>query len=253
MISSGPIVCDIEPRIGARLRQITIDTTPILVAAAPDVLDWGMYPMVPYAGRVRRAILEFDGASHDLPMNAPPHAIHGTVFDVPWSTVSSDATSMTMEASTGDRWPFPATVTHAVTVTEFAVRCELSIEAHVRMPVQLGWHPWFARPDRVTASFASMLQKDAEGITTLDRVEPASPPVDDCFFEPDAWPRIEIGDVTVEIASDCPWWVRYDAPSGDVCIEPQSGPPNGVNTRPFILEADGRWTRWMEIRHVTGQ
>ena len=119
------------------------------------------------------------------------------------------------------------------------------------MPAQVGWHPWFAHPDRVTTDFNTMLRRDPFGITTLEEISPAMPPVDDCFLEPNSWPRVHVGATRLEIASDCPYWVRYDAPSGHVCIEPQSGPPDGINTRPYILEAGQQLTRWMEIRHLT--
>jgi galactose mutarotase-like enzyme len=35
-----------------------------------------------------------------------------------------------------------------------------------------------------------------------------------------------------------------------VCIEPQSGPPNGINDAPFVLEAGATFKRWMELRVV---
>lgn len=246
-------MCDIDHRHGGRLRQITIGSRAILVDHADSPLDWGLYPMAPFAGRVRGAALDFDGTVHRLEANAAPHAIHGTVFDAEWSIERADATSVVMNVGTGDGWPFAGRVTHTVTVSDTTVRCELTIRAHERMPVQLGWHPWFARPRSVRAGFAAMLSKDVDGITTLERVAPAPPPVDDCFIEPDHWPRVDFGDTVIEIASDCPYWVRYDAPGGHVCIEPQSGPPNGVNTVPRILEAGSSWSRWMEIRALTDQ
>lgn len=95
-----------------------------------------------------------------------------------------------------------------------------------------------------------MLTRDESGITSDQRVSPPGGPYDDCFLEPNAWPRVTIGDVTIEIASDCPFWVRYDAPTGDVCIEPQSGPPNGLNTSPLVRRAGETFTRWMELRVV---
>jgi aldose 1-epimerase len=247
-ISAGNIEVVVDTHRGGRIASLSCGTTPLLVTHAASDLDWGMYPMVPYAGRVRDSQLHFDNQMFSLRANAAPHSIHGTVFDCSWNVDAHDTTSILLSTDTGPDWPFAATVTHRIAIAENSVRCELAITAHDLMPVQVGWHPWFAQPHQVDSSFHSMLRRDSDGITTLERVDPAAPPVDDCFFEPNAWPSIYIGNCVVEIASDCPYWVRYDAPGGDVCIEPQSGPPNGINTKPLILQPGQQFSRWMELR-----
>jgi aldose 1-epimerase len=247
-ISLGDITAEIDTTNGGRIASLHVATTSLLVTHAESLLDWGLYPMAPYAGRVRDAQLHLDTQMFPLRANAAPHSIHGTVCDRPWKVDAHDATSILMSTDTGPDWPFAATVTHHIAVTEVSVRCELAITAHDTMPAQLGWHPWFVQPQKVSTSFHSMLRRDNDGITTLERIDPVPPPVDDCFFEPNAWPTIYIGNYAVEIASDCPYWVRYDAPGGDVCIEPQSGPPNGINTKPLILQPGQQFSRWMELR-----
>ena len=46
----------------------------------PDPMSWGCYPMVPWAGRVRRGRFVFADGTYQLPINMAPHAIHGTGF-----------------------------------------------------------------------------------------------------------------------------------------------------------------------------
>lgn len=251
-IASGAIDVVVDTNVGGRISSIKIADTELLVTKAESVIDWGLYPMVPYAGRVRDATLLFDGKHFPLRENAKPHSIHGTVFDSPWHLESHDETSICLSTKTGPNWPFAATVIHNIEVTKSFVRCEMTITAAERMPAQLGWHPWFLQPTGVTTNFNSMLRRDNDAITSLDRVEPLVAPVDDCFFEPNAWPVVHIGNYAIEIASDCPYWVRYDSPNGDVCIEPQSGPPNGINSKPLILETGQQFSRWMEMR-ITDQ
>ncbi len=209
--------------------------------------------MVPFAGRLRDGQLHFDDATFQLPINSPPHALHGLLFDTPWQIESVSHSDITLSASLGQIWPFPSVVHHHISLTATHLRCELSISGQRTMPVQLGWHPWFAAPQDIEFNFSSMLRRDTDGITTTERTEPLDPPVDDCFLEPNAWPRIHSGGHVWEVASDCPYWVRYDAPDGNVCIEPQSGPPNGLNTIPLILEAGQQFSRWMEIRLLPRQ
>ena len=247
-ISAGDIQVEIDTDNGGRIASLHVAATSLLVTHADSLLDWGLYPMVPYAGRVRSATLGFNNQQFSLRANASPHSIHGTVFDHPWNVEAHDATSILMSTDTGPEWPFAATVTHHIEVSDNKVRCVLTITVHEPMPAQLGWHPWFAQPHQVDTSFNSMLRRDDDGITTLERIDPLPPPVDDCFFEPNAWPTIYIGNCAVEIASDCPYWVRYDAAGGDVCIEPQSGPPNGINSKPLILQTGQQFSRWMELR-----
>lgn len=249
-LHAGNLEVVIEPAIGGRITSIKIQGFELLVTSATSHLDWGLYPMVPFAGRVRHGQFTFEETTFQLPANSGPHAIHGTVFDTPWNVDSLSDTQIALSTTTGPAWPFPAIVHHIINLSSTRVRCELSIQPSLRMPVQLGWHPWFAAPDQIDFDFSSMLHRDKDGITTTDRVEPALPPVDDCFFEPNAWPRVHHQNVSVEIASDCPYWVRYDAPGSHVCIEPQSGPPNGLNTKPLVIEAGQQFSRWMEIRLI---
>lgn len=239
----------IDAEAGARLSSFIVKDTQILMTHSEDTYGWGMYPMVPYAGRVRDATFSFNGNAYLLPAVTNGHALHGTVMHETWNRVDADSTSAVFETSLGINWPFRGECQHKIELLSDRLRCELSITAGEDMPVQLGWHPWF-RQGIAHTDFNAMLQRDSDGITTAERVAPATQNIDDCFLEPNAWPRAVVGDITLEVASDCPFWVRYDAPSGDVCIEPQSGPPNGINAAPLILSAGKTFSRWMELRVV---
>ena len=249
-LANGSLTATIDSDAGGRIASFEVHGREVLVTAARSPYDWGLYPMVPYAGRVRDARFSFDSRVHELPVVTNGHALHGTVMHRPWSCESSTATEATLSVDLGDDWPFSATCTHTVSLLPDRLRCVLTVHAVETMPVQIGWHPWFRTPNSVEASFNAMLERDADGITTDRRVAPSDPPVDDCFLEPNAWPRVRFTDTSVEVASDCPFWVRFDAPFGDVCIEPQSGPPNGINTSPLVVTAGGSFSRWMELRVV---
>lgn len=244
------LTATIDTDAGGRVASFEVHNREVLVTGARGVYDWGLYPMVPYAGRVRDARFVFDDRNHSLPAVTNGHALHGTVVHRRWSCEASTPTEATLSVELGEEWPFRGTCTHRITLLPDRLRCLLAVRADETMPVQVGWHPWFCTPRSVDASFNAMLRRDADGITTGERTPPAEPPVDDCFLEPNAWPRVHFGDATIEIASDCPFWVRFDAPHGDVCIEPQSGPPNGINSAPLVVNAGGSFSRWMELRVV---
>lgn len=249
-LANSSLTATIDCDAGGRVASFEVNGRELLVSQARSTYDWGMYAMVPYAGRVRDALLDFDNSAYSLPIVTNGHALHGTVVHREWSCASSDDSRATLSVDLGSDWPFRGWCTHDISLLPDRLRCVLTVHAEERMPVQVGWHPWFRTPRAVNASFNAMLLRDSDGITTSQRTKPAEPPVDDCFLEPHAWPRVHFANTTVEIASDCPFWVRFDAPFGDVCIEPQSGPPNGVNTAPLVVNAGESFSRWMELRII---
>jgi aldose 1-epimerase len=249
-IAQNSLVATIDSSAGGRVASLEVDGREMLVNAARNPYNWGLYPMVPYAGRVRDAMFMFNGTTHHLPAVTDGHALHGTVMHLDWLVQHHDETSVTMTTSLGSDWPFAGICTHDITTLPDRLRLTLSLTAEETMPMQLGWHPWFRTPQRAITNFNAMLKRDDCGITTSERVDIPLGDVDDCFLEPNEWPRVTVDGITLEIASDCPFWVRFDAPFGDVCIEPQSGPPNGINDAPLVLDAGKTFSRWMELRVI---
>lgn len=250
-LSRNALVVTVNSDAGGRIASLEHNETELLVTSARGTYDWGLYPMVPYAGRVRDAVFVFDGVTYSLPPVANGHALHGTVLHRSWTVSDATADSVTLHTDFGSDWPFEGTCTHTISLLADRVRCVLSVHAHDSMPVQLGWHPWFRTPRSAVTDFNTMLQRGDDGIPTGEHVPTPTGDVDDCFIEPNAWPRVTVEETTVEVASDCPYWVRFDAPFGDVCIEPQSGPPNGINDVPYVLNAGETFSRWMELRVVS--
>lgn len=249
-ISQHSLAATIDTIAGGRIASFEIDGCEMLVTSARSAYNWGLYPMVPFAGRVRNATLFFNNNTYSLPAVTNGHALHGTVMHREWNVVEHHQHSVTLSTSLGDDWPFAGTCTHIISALPDRLRCELSLHAEDTMPIQLGWHPWFRTPRQAITDFNAMLKRDADGITTSERVVVPGGDLDDCLLEPNAWPRVTIDNITLEMASDCPFWVRFDAPFGDVCIEPQSGPPNGINDAPLVLDAGATFTRWMELRII---
>lgn len=250
-LRSGRATCTVAPDHGARLAQLTIDDRPMLVDHHDDTLGWGCYPMVPYAGRVRDGWLSFAGRRHELPRNLPPHAIHGTVFDKAWTLTESSARHCRLVTDLSPGWPFGGEVAHDVTLSDDRLTMRLSVTATHDMPVQIGWHPWFRKPSDRRLEFAASYRRDVDGITLPERVHPATlgpdGTNDDCFADPDGVLRIIIDGLDLELSSSCRYWVVYDQPTSATCVEPQSGPPNGINDEPFVLAASHTLTHEFTI------
>ncbi len=247
----------VRPEEGGRLGSVTVDGRELLVTGdAGGFMQWGSYPMVPWAGRIRHGRFTFAGREHRLPLGMPPHAIHGVVYDCPWSVV--DATTIAIELD--ERWPFRGRVAQRFALDEDGLAVTMTITADEPMPVALGWHPWFRRSIaddgatvRLSFDAREMLVRDAEGMPTGERVPPTPGPWDDAFTGLQGPPVLEWpGELRLELSSSCEWWVVYSEPVHAICVEPQSGPPDAVNLDPEVVEPGRPLTHVMRWRWTRG-
>lgn len=222
---------------GGRLASLEIDGKEILVSVGDDPLQWGCYPMVPFAGRIRAGEFDFDGVHHRLPPNLGRHAIHGYGFVSPWRKVTSD----TIEWEFTDPWPFRGRARQSFALGPSSLRMQMTVDADDRQPITIGWHPWFLRMvglDEVELTFgADAMYELVDEIPTGELVPPGPGPWDNCFTRLTQGPRLRWGELAVDLRSSADHWVVYDQPAHALCVEPQSGPPNEVNSGPRVLEA----------------
>jgi aldose 1-epimerase len=221
----------VDPVAGGRVASIEVGGRELLVTGAlgDNPMAWGSYPMVPYAGRIRDAHFTFRGREVALPPDMAPHAIHGCGYVTPWDVLDEALDSC--ELQVGLTWPLGGTAHQHVQLTPQALVCVLTVVAgHEAMPVTIGWHPWFRKPEADELHFESMYVRDAAGIPTGQLAAPAARPWDECFIGPRGRLALHTADgLTVVVASDCDHWVVYDQPLHATCVEPQSGPPDAVH------------------------
>lgn len=245
--------CSVDVLRGARLSSLRVNARERLVVRTHDAtaMSWGAYPMVPFAGRLRNGRFTHEDRQYQLPINHGRHAIHGMVFDRGWTIVERSTTRVSMVAPLGARWPFGGSVTHEVDVDteERCVTCTLTVSAASRsMPAQVGWHPWFVRPATLEIDFAEMYVRDDDYIPTGRRTAPPPGPWDDCFVSPRRTPTVVFPDgVRLGVESDCDHWVIYDMPIHALCVEPQSGPPDGFTLAPHIIGSGESLRRTMKL------
>lgn len=195
--------------------------------------------MVPFAGRIRRGVLDFEGRVHHLPPSLGPHAIHGYGFISAWERLD-DAT---IGLELADPWPFRASVTQRFELLDDALTMTMTLVAYERQPVTLGWHPWFRRDlgngvdVELDFDAGAMYERDEDGMPSGVLVDPSDGPWDDCFTDLRSAPTLRWGSLALEFSSSADHWVVYDEPAHAICIEPQTGPPNGPNDVPDVLEA----------------
>lgn len=248
-IARGPLAVDIAPQAGGRIAQITYDGIEWLVGHGPETaatIAWGCFPMVPWAGRIRHGKFGFEGRTHQLPLNLGGHAIHGVGFAMPWrvDAVGSRHVELALALPADDRWPFGGAACQRIEVGGDRLQMQLRVTAGKQaMPVSLGWHPWFRKPDRVEFLPSRVYPRDAEGIASLPLAPPPPRPWDDCFINDNPVVMHRAGR-RLRLTSDCRRWVVYDATGDAICFEPQSGPPDAFNLEPFHLEPGASCAAW---------
>ena len=256
-LESGPARLVVAPERGGRIMALSVDGLDLLVTPDVDDHNFGCFPMAPWAGRIRHGSFDFEGQRYQLPLNNPPHAIHGTARDHPWSEDGEGVISALLEPP----WPFGGRVVQRFSLAPDALH--LTMEVHAAdgpMPASCGWHPWWRRQAQrgdqlaVDLHARAMYRRDGDGIPNGELVPPGPHPWDDCFTrlgEPPAvlqWP----GAATVTLETSCPCVVVFDQPEHAICVEPQSHPPDAFNLGPAVarpgepLVATATWSWQVE-------
>jgi aldose 1-epimerase len=243
-LAAGDTMVAIDPERGGRLTSLRVDGLELLVGAGDGPFDWGCFPMAPFAGRVRKGRFRYAGREHQLELNLPPHAIHGTVYDAPWKVDHAEATDAVLVTDLGDGWPFKGRVVHRIRVREDALDLRLEVWAEDEpFPASCGWHPWWRRqlarggPLRLDFEAGAMWALDPDGIPSGELVAPRPGPWDDCFTELTTPPVLrweEALELTVE--TTCMDLVVYDKPTHAICVEPETGPPDALRLTPVLVE-----------------
>ncbi|MFD5036031.1 aldose 1-epimerase [Streptomyces sp. NPDC058377] len=255
-LTAGDVELTVDPVHGCRISSLRIGGTELLRQGE----RYGCFPMVPWCGRTENGLFRNGGEPHQLPLNSPPHAIHGTGRDTSWSPARQSDSEAAFFYDLADPWPYEGRVTQSFELTEDSLTLSLGIETYAdSFPAQAGWHPWFLRnlggqDARIAFDAAWQEERGDDHLPTGRRIDPRPGPWDDCFGMPDGvdvkltWPE----QLELTVRSRDEWVVIYDEQAEAVCVEPQSGPPNGLNTTPRLvtpiepLEITSTWS-WARL------
>lgn len=158
--------------IGLQLGQCAnnlLDTYPSAIALKQH--NWAKSAwLVPFPNRVKHGRYQFEGKTYQLPINhqSEGHAIHGFVYDKPFSIVSTKK-----EAANSGKvifcyqyhgqfayYPFPFMLAisyqlqsiYSKYIDTLQVTASLTNIGTGNMPVGIGWHPYFMLPGATTAN-----------------------------------------------------------------------------------------------------
>lgn len=230
-----------DPLLGGRLTSWVVDGVEVLAGVGADPVENGMYPMAPWAGRLRdnrvtaaqRASWGITGAGDYLPaITYSGWAMHGTCLRAPLDSWEAADTSLRLRQRVPD---WPATLVTEWNVNGLVATSRLTLEADEPTPALLGWHPWFRRVidgEEVAWSLRGELAvrngafASGEWVRWVD----GSRRVDDAFHVPDGRVTITWGGRSLVIENSDPWFVVFDERDEALCVEPQNGPPNAFDT-----------------------
>ena len=235
----------VAPDAGGRLASLRIAGRERLVTEPGEDprLDWGCYLMAPWAGRLAEARLPIGDTAHQLVADHGRHAIHGVALDAAWTVEAVTATRTVLSAALDPvRWPPGGHVREDISLGPGQASLRATVTAGSEpMPASLGWHPWFARPNRgdmtLRCDAARVLLTDDEVIPDgtsqpvhghLDLRE--GPPleqrrIDDCFTDVREPVVLSWPDLRLTIRSDVTTYVIY-TPERGASVEPQTAWPN---------------------------
>ncbi len=254
----GDLAATIYPDDGCRITSLRARGFELLRQWNPNrrAFQYGCFPMVPWVGRLRAGRLCFAANEYPLPVNKPPHALHGMACFAPWRTLFADESVAEFEFTLGQPWPWAGRVRQRIALGEDALTTTLTISTDgEEFPAAAGWHPWFAKwigdaayvatapvgaaGDQLQLAFAADWQEEpgADELPSGRRIAVRSGPWDDCFGFNDGvraslhWP----GKMTLEVTSPASRLVVFDKQADAACVNPMSGPPDGVNTCPRLV------------------
>lgn len=250
-LRAGPAAAGVDPEGGGRLTRLAVGGVELLAPA-------GCFVMAPWVGRTGWGRFTHDGVVHRLPVDMAPHAIHGTVRGVAWSVVDADDHRCVLTATLGPVWPWPAWCEHVVELAADHLALHLSLHAdETPFPAAVGWHPWLRKPEHIALEADALLERGDDHLPTGARSAPDVPgdkPLDDCY-EGVRWPalvRLPDGiDLRIE-ADGCRYAVLYDEQEATTCVEPQTAPPDALNSGEATIVSPGKPLRaTMRLRWST--
>lgn len=257
-----------DPGLGGRLVSWRVRGIELLAHHGDDPVEFGMYPMAPWAGRVRGNEIPTESLRRmgvdaqspvKLDINYPPWALHGTCFTSPVDTMEVHEDTVTSRQRIPD-WPWPVELINTWNIRDDGFDVRMTVKADQSSPVIMGWHPWFRRTlegssVRWSVDSATMAVRDGAFASGEWRdIADTQGPYDDAFKVPSK--RVDItwpGVMSLSVQSSHPWFVIFDQADDAICVEPQTQFPNAwidpvageaELARPGVdLHLDTKW-RW---------
>ena len=243
-IADGDTVVDIDQGLGGGVLRMCVADTDVLRSANPtdDPLGQGMFVLGPWVNRIvgGRFFTGDTFVTLSPNMAGEPHPIHGQAWLRPWRATRVEDHAVTLEfVGGGDEWPWAYRMEHRLEVEPGRLDCELRLlnQSRTPMPAALGFHPFFDRPARLTATVDGAWAARADAVPTHweEREGFRSTDIDGVITDEthtgwDGRAIIETPDATIDLSSNLGMLHVFAARGrNSFCVEPTSAAPDAVN------------------------
>lgn len=269
-LEAGSWQAEILPERGARVSKLRLKGIPILREAscpadlAADPALYGIPFLFP-PNRTADGKFRFEGIEYSLPINEPlrHNHIHGLFVDAPFTVQKADDCQLCVAIENEGEWfPFPCRVEIFDTISQCGFRRETKVvnTGSRRMPVEIAFHTTFASGARVQVPLGLRWETDLRYLPT-GRMLSLSPLEEQLLhgidtrnqkisgFYTAAGHTALIGDIAYRVSPNFTDWVLFNGGGQEwICVEPQSGPVNGLNFPDCPTLAPGESVMfWQEI------
>lgn len=204
-------------------------------------------PLLMPPNRTEDGMFTFDGRAYRLPINEPRHRnhIHGFMADAPFRVKRLSESQMTsFYENNGERYPFRfrMTVTSKLEKQGFFQQVDIANRSNADIPVMLGFHTAFLEPETFSVPIGKRWETNERHIPTgrlLELTEKERELRQGCRpgglsisgFYTAAGHLARIGEYVYRTSDNFTQWVLFNGggDQGYLCVEPQSGPVNGLN------------------------
>lgn len=242
-----------EPSCGCNVIVLEYDKKPVL--RSPENMEklrerpclYGIPLLLP-ANRTDGGGFSFGEKCYRLPVNEPAcnNHIHGLLKDAPFEILSAEPATMTAKLVNGGAYyPFSFTleITDRLCEKGFLRTLVLKNTGRKPMPYTLGFHITFTEPEFFCVPIDKNCEMDLRHLPT-GKLLPLTQR-QQCYrhgFVPDGDPingiytacggRVQLGRFTMEVSDQFDHWVLFNGSGkeGYLCIEPQCGAVNGLNS-----------------------
>ena len=203
-------------------------------------------PLLFPANRTKGGKFKFSGKEYSLPLNEPTrnNHIHGLLYDAPFEVIEqSDGILMAKYVNVGMRYPFSFTVviTDRLSENGYVRTVKITNTGDTAMPFTLAFHTTFIEPRWFSAPIGKRFEVDENYIPSGNMLPSVNEYRDGCdpsgrkisgFFERDG-KNASIGGYVYEFSDGFDNVILFNAlgEMGLLCIEPQAGEVNGLNSR----------------------
>ena len=272
VLETGAWQAAIWPERGARVMRLAFHGQPILrePVSSEDLDKNPMVYGIPFLfppNRTDGGRFSFEGKEYRLPVNEPQwkNHIHGLFADAPFEVVEEGKDRLlTKVENKGNLFPFPCRVEMLDLLTEKGFRRETRIinTGSGRMPVEIAFHTTFASGESVQVPLALRWETDERYLPTGRMLALSSWEEQLCLgadtrgqivsgFYTAAGHTAQIGDFLYTVSENFTDWITFNGKGQEwICLEPQSGPVNGLNLPGgcTVLEPGEEISFWQEIR-----